>query len=101
MPVVWIPSQLRGLTGGQEKLSVPGLTVRQVVDELEQRFPGIKARLCDAQGLRPGIAVAVDTAIARRGLSEPVPEDAEVHFLPAVSGGSVQRRGRRDGTGPG
>jgi molybdopterin converting factor small subunit len=90
MPVVWIPSLLRGLTGGQEKLTVPGQTVRQVIEELERRFPGIKARLCDADGLRPGIAVAVNTAMARKGLEEAVADDSEVHFLPAISGGSSQ-----------
>jgi molybdopterin converting factor small subunit len=88
MPVVWIPSLLRDLTGGQEKLTLPGHTVRQVIDELERRYPGIQARLCDADGLRPGIAVAVDTQIARRSLREPVAENSEVHFLVAVSGGS-------------
>jgi molybdopterin converting factor small subunit len=88
MAVVWIPSLLRGLTGGQEKLTVPGRTVRQVVEALEQQFPGIQARLCDAAGLRPGIAVAVDAHLARRGLSEPVAEHSEVHFLPAISGGA-------------
>jgi molybdopterin synthase sulfur carrier subunit len=93
MPVVWIPSLLRGLTGGQERLTVPGRTVRQVIEELERRFPGIQARLCDADDLRPGIAVAVDTQVARRGLGEPVAEQSEVHFLPAVSGGELQLLG--------
>jgi sulfur-carrier protein len=88
MPVVWIPSLLRGLTGGQEKLTVPGHTVRQVIEELERRFPGIEARLCDGEDLRPGIAVGVNTQVARRGLDEPVALDSEIHFLAAVSGGS-------------
>jgi molybdopterin synthase sulfur carrier subunit len=87
MAVVWIPSLLRDLTGGQETVTVPGATVRQIVDELDHLYPGIKDRLCDANGLRPGIAVAVGTQIARLGLREPVAEDSEVHFLPAVSGG--------------
>jgi molybdopterin converting factor small subunit len=92
MPVVWIPSLLRGLTGGEEKLTVPGATVGQVIDELERQFPGIKTRLCDDDGLRAGIAVVVGTDVARRGLSEPVPADGEVHFLPALSGGSIYPR---------
>jgi sulfur-carrier protein len=87
MPIVWIPSLLRNLTAGQEKLTVQGNTVRQVVEELERRFPGIKARLCDNDGLRPGIAVAINAQIARQGLRELVTEDSEVHFVAAVSGG--------------
>jgi molybdopterin converting factor small subunit len=66
---------------------VPGNTVRQIIDALEAAYPGIKARLCDANGLRPGLAVAVDSEIARLGLSQAVAEESEVHFLPAVSGG--------------
>ena len=87
MPVVWIPSLMRNLTGGKETVTVPGSTIGQVIEELEREFPGIKSRLCDAGGLRRGIAVAVDTQVGRLGLAEPVNEDSEVHFLPAVSGG--------------
>jgi molybdopterin synthase sulfur carrier subunit len=87
MAVVWIPSLLRELTHGQERVTVPGSNVRQIIDALERTFPGVKDRLCDANGLRPGIAVAVDTQIARLGLGEKVGDKSEVHFLPAVSGG--------------
>jgi molybdopterin synthase sulfur carrier subunit len=87
MATVWIPSLLRGLTQGRETVTVPGATVRQVIEELERLFPGLRDRLCDANGLRPGIAVAVDTQVARLGLLQPVAENSEVHFLPAVSGG--------------
>jgi molybdopterin synthase sulfur carrier subunit len=87
--VVWIPPLLRDLTGGQETVTVPGDTVRQLVDALDRLYPGVRDRLCDANGLRPGIAVAVGTSITRLGLAEPVPDDAEVHFLPAISGGSL------------
>ncbi len=69
-------------------MQVSGATVRQVIEELEKLFPGIRDRLCDANGLRPGIAVAVDTQVAPLGLRQPVGEDSEVHFLPAISGGS-------------
>jgi molybdopterin synthase sulfur carrier subunit len=87
MARVWIPSLLRDLTGGREQIQVPGGTVREVVDQLDQLFPGIRLRLCDANGLRPGIAVAVDTQVCRAGLVQAVTEDSEIHFLPAVSGG--------------
>jgi molybdopterin synthase sulfur carrier subunit len=86
--VVWIPPLLRDLTAGQETVSVPGATVRQLVDALDRLYPGIRDRLCDANGLKPGIAVAVGTQMARLGLAEAVPDDAEVHFLPAIAGGA-------------
>ncbi|HKM56554.1 MAG TPA: MoaD/ThiS family protein [Isosphaeraceae bacterium] len=87
MPQVWIPSLLRDLTGGQETLTVSGATVRQIIEELDRVYPGIKDRLCNANGVRPGIAVVVDTEVARLGLLQPVSEQSEVHFLPAIAGG--------------
>ncbi len=87
MPVVWIPPLLRELTGGRESVSVPGQTVRQVVDALEATYPGLRARLCDGDRLRPGLSVVVDGAVSRRGLGHPLDEASEVHFVPAVSGG--------------
>jgi sulfur-carrier protein len=87
MARVWIPPLLRDLTGGQETVTVPGTRVAQLIDELERRYPGVKARLCDAGGLRPGMVVAVDTAVAGLGLHQPVGPDSEVHFLPAIGGG--------------
>ena len=87
MATVWIPSLLRDLTEGQEMVTVLGTTVRQLIDALEQQYPGIKTRLCDAQGLRPGLSVAVDAEIAPLGLSQPVSPASEVHFLPAIGGG--------------
>jgi molybdopterin synthase sulfur carrier subunit len=78
---------LRDLTSGRETVPVPGATVREVIDALEQLYPGIRERLCDANGLRAGIAVAVDTQVARLGLREPVAAASEVHFLPAIGGG--------------
>ena len=87
MATVWIPPQLRDLTNGQETIAVPGARVGQLIDALERLHPGIKARLCDAGGLRPGIAVVVDGEVARLGWLQPVGPASEVHFLPAVSGG--------------
>lgn len=90
MAVVWIPPLLRDLTAGQETVTVEGATVRQIIDALDRLYPGMKARLCDEQGLRPGVAVAVDTQVARLGLLQPVAEKSEVHFLPAIAGGREQ-----------
>ena len=42
----------------------------------------------DNMQLKPGLAVSVDTQLARFGLSQAVSENSEVHFLPAISGGT-------------
>lgn len=87
MATVWIPALLRDLTHGHETVIVPGANVRQLMDQLEQLYPGIRDRLCEGDQLHAGIAIAVDTQIARLGLLQPVGERSEVHFLPAISGG--------------
>lgn len=87
MPLVYIPSLLRDLTGGEEKITLPGTNIGAIIAELDRRFPGMQNRLCQGDALRPGLAVAVDTQIARLGLAQAVEESSEVHFLPAVSGG--------------
>ena len=85
--MVWIPSLLQDLTDGKQIVSVPGSTVAEIVAQLERMYPGVKDRLCENEGLRRGIAVAIDTQVARSGLTAPVSESSEVHFLPAISGG--------------
>jgi molybdopterin synthase sulfur carrier subunit len=87
MPRVWIPAQMRDLTGGAEVVTVPGARVGDALDALDRLHPGVKARLCDGDALRPGIAAVVDTEISRLGLRQPVGAESEVHFLPAISGG--------------
>lgn len=87
MPVVWIPSLLRSATGGEERVTVTGATVAEVVEQLELRFPGIKSRLCEGNELRRGLTVSVDTQLARLGLGQPVSETSEIHFIPAIGGG--------------
>ncbi len=89
MPVVFIPALLRDLTGGAESIRLPGGSVREVIDQLEARYPGVKARLLSEDRLRPGIVVAVDGVISRQRLRHRLEENSEVHFLPAISGGSM------------
>jgi molybdopterin synthase sulfur carrier subunit len=87
MAVVWVPSLLRDLTAGQAQVRAPGRTVGEVIEALERAYPGVRARLCEGGQLSPLIAVAVDGRRGSRGLLEPVGEESEIHFLPAVSGG--------------
>ncbi len=88
MARVWIPSLLRDVTGGRETVTVPGASVRQLIDELDRLHPGARARLCDGDALRAGLAVIVDNEVARLGLLQAIGPDSEVHFLPAIAGGS-------------
>jgi molybdopterin synthase sulfur carrier subunit len=87
MPRVFVPAQLRDLTGGQAEVESAGATVREVVAALERRFPGIADRLCQAGELSPALQVSIDGTLSRRGLDAKTPPGAEVHFLPVFGGG--------------
>ena len=50
MPVpVRIPTPLRKLTQNQEIVQIEGATIRDLINNLEQSYPGLKERICDEQ----------------------------------------------------
>ncbi len=81
---------MRNLTGGEANITLPGTTVREVIDNLESRYPGMKERLCEEGRLRPGIAVYINGLLSRGSVLERVDADAEIHFLPAIGGGIAE-----------
>ncbi|HEX6269654.1 MAG TPA: MoaD/ThiS family protein [Anaerolineales bacterium] len=87
MPVVWIPSLLRELTHGKKTLSIKGDTVREVIENLDSEYPGIKERLCEGDRLRPSISIVVDGHTSTLKLRHRLHESSEVHFVIAISGG--------------
>ena len=90
MPIVAIPALMRNLTGGEESVTVPGATVREVIDNLENQYPGIKVRLCEEDRIKPGIAVYINGLLTRGSVLEHVDTDSEIHFLPAIGGGMAE-----------
>jgi len=78
---------MRDLTRGETQVVTDGDTLAAVVDGLESRFPGIRARLCKGDALAPGLQVAVDAEVTTRGLRSRLQPSSEVHFLPAFGGG--------------
>ena len=88
MPVVWIPSLMRNLTGNQEQVSIQGETLREVVENLEAAYPGIKDRICEDDRIRPGLAVSVDGVVGNEGFRQKVDPDTEIHFVTAIAGGA-------------
>lgn len=87
MATVFVPSLMQNLTGGKTQVQVAGATVRQIIDNLDSEYPGMKARLVEDDRVKPNISVAVDGEVTPMGMLEKVREDSEVHFLPAIGGG--------------
>lgn len=87
---VIIPTPLRKFTADTEIVEVQGATVGEVFIQLEARYPGIQARLCEENGeLRRFINVYVDGEDIRflDKLQTAVPERAEISIVPAIAGG--------------
>jgi len=88
MPLVHIPALLLPLTGGLRQQQVSGKTVGDVIDQLDKLHPGIRERLLEGDRLRAGLSVFVDGLVRREGLDFELSPESEVHFVPAVAGGS-------------
>jgi molybdopterin synthase sulfur carrier subunit len=78
---------MRDLTGGLAQVAVPGGKVRELIDALEGRYPGIRARLVEDGVLRRGILLTIDGVANRQGLRAKVAPESEIHFVPAIGGG--------------
>ena len=87
MATVYIPTMLLPVTGGVKQTQVEARNVRQLINALEEQFPGIRERLIEDNQVRSNLAVSIDGEVARMGLLERVGENSEVHFVPAISGG--------------
>ena len=84
---VFVPTMLLPLTGGVKQVEVEAANVRQLVDRLEELYPGMKDRLVEQGQIRRNLAVAIDGEHARMGMMERIREGSEVHFVPAIGGG--------------
>jgi molybdopterin converting factor small subunit len=84
---VFIPTQLRSLTGGCDQVELDGATLGELLDALEETFPGIRRRITDGDRLAAWLSVVVDGSLVNKSLWTPIAADSEVHLLPAISGG--------------
>lgn len=90
MATVRIPTSLRSLTEGQAELRVTGATVREVLQALEARCPGVAPRILDAQGrVRRYVNVFLNEEDVRflQELDTPVADADRVTLVPAMAGG--------------
>ncbi|MCB1692397.1 MAG: MoaD/ThiS family protein [Pseudomonadales bacterium] len=84
---VLIPTQLQSYTGGQSRVLASGRTLSEVLDCLEEDYPGIRFRMIDEQDrIREHIRIF----IAGENASDVhcvVGENDEVQIVGALSGG--------------
>ncbi|MCA9163629.1 MAG: MoaD/ThiS family protein [Planctomycetales bacterium] len=87
MPTVFIPTMMRDLTGGVDRVEVAGTNVREAIESLDDQFPGLRDRLCRADALAPGLQVSIDNVMNSRGLRAKLGPHSAIHFIPAIGGG--------------
>ena len=71
----------REFTAGEKSLDISASDVRELIRRLDERYPGIAAKLGDRT------AVAIDGEIFQDPLLQPIGADSEVYFLPMIEGG--------------
>ena len=87
MPVVHLPSTLRPLYPDlPRQLEVDAATVGAAISSLDERWPGLRDRLCEpGPALRPHINVYVDRE--RATLATALASASRVDVIAAISGG--------------
>jgi sulfur-carrier protein len=88
--IVRIPTPLQKLTNNMAEVAVEASNISEMVERLDQKYPGIKERLCDESGrLRRFVNVYVNEEDIRflQNESTPVQDGSEVSIIPAIAGG--------------
>jgi molybdopterin converting factor small subunit len=87
MAELYLPSTLPSLFAGlPRRLDVDAATVDEVLDRLDEQWPGLRDRLCEpGPDLRHHIHVYVDRE--RAGLDTALAPHSRVDVITAISGG--------------
>ena len=89
--IVRIPSPLQKLTKDKEEVKAEGANIKEIINDLEKSYPGIKERICDENGsVRKFINIYVneeDVRFLQRD-NTPVKPGDEISIVPAIAGGS-------------
>ena len=89
MKTVRIPPALRSETEGKREVHAAGGTVRELLDDLVSRFPGLRTQLVNDDEIAPFVNVYVEGEDVRTldGLDTQVEHGNTVILLPAMAGG--------------
>ncbi|MDA1096396.1 MAG: MoaD/ThiS family protein, partial [Chloroflexi bacterium] len=86
-----VPTALRRITDGADRLEVSAGSLANALDELDVRFPGLKDRVLDDEtgNIHPFISIFLngDDVHYLRGLETGVKDGDEIIIVPAIAGG--------------
>ena len=87
---VRIPTPLMKLTDNQAEVSAEGVSISEVINNLENQFNGIKERICEENGSpRRFINIYINEEDIRflDGENTAVKDGDEISIIPAIAGG--------------
>jgi molybdopterin synthase sulfur carrier subunit len=90
---VRIPTPLQSLTDQQREVKAQGATIRELLADLEAKFPGFRERLYDEKGeLRRFVNLYVNDEDIRflQGEDTLLKEGDELSIVPAIAGGRLR-----------
>jgi len=86
---VRIPTPLRTLTEGRDEVEAKGANIRDLIDDLEKNYPGLKERLCDDKGVRRFVNIYQNEEDIRflDSLDTAIKDGDSISIVPAIAGG--------------
>jgi cysteine synthase B len=89
---VRIPPALRDATGGAREVTAEGDTIRELLDDLTERYPALRTQLLEGGDLAPHVNVYLGGEDVRTldGIETAVTDGATVILLPAMAGGATR-----------
>ncbi len=90
--VVRIPTPLRRVTNGQDKVEIDGDTLGQIIEVMDSTYPGFKDRLVDEDGeIRYFVNIYLNGEDVRflQGMETTTKTGDELSIVPAVAGGAA------------
>ena len=90
--VVRIPTPLRRVTNGQDKVEIDGDTLGQIIEAMDSTYPGFKDRLVDEDGeIRYFVNIYLNGEDVRflQGMETTTKTGDELSIVPAVAGGAA------------
>lgn len=88
---VRIPTPLRKLTNGSDEVAAEGRNISEIIENLESNYPGLKERICEADGkLRRFVNIYLNDEDIRfkKNLETELKENDELSIIPAIAGGA-------------
>jgi len=87
---VRVPTPLQKLTQNKVEVKVSGANIKELIEDMEKKFPGIKERICVETGkIRRFINIYVNEEDVRFLQQEetPLKDGDEISIIPAIAGG--------------